>query len=118
MISEKIRNIMPAKMQEMTYIGGLPTNRDDCIALIESGGSPHICFGRDVISRPLLQLVIRTRTYEVGETLVRINKTALQAYSDADYDMTLVSEPLYFGQDEQHRHMWQLTFKIIIKEII
>ena len=116
MISNTIYELLPQKLKDMSFIGNLPQDIDNCIAIIEDGGKPNIYFHKQYTGQPILKIVVRHLDFDFGQKLTKILKEAFKTYSDADFDMVIITEPLYFGRDDKHRNLWQLTFKTMIKE--
>lgn len=112
----KLYNLLLPPIKDITYIGNLPNDVDNCVALIEDGGKPNIYFHNLYMGQPILKVVVRHISFEEGRQIVKAFKKTFKAYSNAEFDMVLISEPIYFGRDDKHRNVWQLTFKIINKE--
>lgn len=114
MIAEQIKNLLPAVIHPVIYIGELPSDTDDtCIALTEAGGSHATYFAKDRMDTPYLKIAIRDIDYPRGYAHAKLCKDALASYADAQtLGVVLVGDIMYFGRDAKRRNMWQLTFKI------
>lgn len=113
MISNVVRELIPPELQEQTYLGELPVDVDNCIALQEAGGPPDGYFGKANIFKPRLLLIVRNENFDDGARIVKECKKALTSFADARIGIVLIGDTMYFGRDDKRRNMWQLTFKII-----
>ena len=60
MIAEQIKNLLPAIIHPVVYIGELPSDTDDtCIALTEAGGPHGTYFAKDRMDTPYLKVTVR-----------------------------------------------------------
>lgn len=117
MISNTIFELLPQKLKDISYIGNLPQDIDNCIAIIEDGGNPNVYFHKQYMGQPILKIMVRHLDFDFGYGLVKILKNTFKSYTNTNFDMILITEPLYFGRDDSHRNLWQLTFKTTIKEV-
>ena len=112
MITEKVKNLLPAAMHNIITIGELPTDTDCGVALTESGGPHGTYFSGDRMDTPLLKIVVRDVDYLRGRAHAQLCKDTLASYADAETSIVLVNDIMYFGRDAKRRNLWQLTFKI------
>ena len=96
-------------------LGELPSIEAVGCGLIEIEGSPSLnYFGQsESIHRPLLRVMVRTKTAEQGNTYVstivdNLNKKAL---TEQALMCMLVHEPLYLGRTPNSLYEWQITFQ-------
>lgn len=113
MIAERIRDLFPENVRNKVYIGELPTDVNECVAITEAGGPHDNYFNRDQMDTPYVKITVRHPQFQQGYNLIRICKDLLSSYSEPDpFGLILVGDIMYFGRDDQRRNMWQLTFKI------
>lgn len=113
MIAEIIRAILPATMQQKTYIGELPTDVDDCVAIAEQGGPFGTYFAKDKFNTPYAKIVVRNPKYLEGHNDALKIKQVLTSYTNhQEFGLVLVNDILYFGRDDKRRNMFQLTYKV------
>lgn len=113
MIAEIVKAILPADVQHITYIGELPTDVDQCVALTESGGLHGTYFAKDQLNTPYLKVSVRSPKYAEGYSIVAKIKNTLTSYSNhQEFGMVLVGDIMYFGRDDKRRNAFQLTYKI------
>ncbi len=113
MIAETVKNILPADIQAITYIGELPTDKDNCVALVETGGPHGNYFAKDRFNTPYLKIVIRNKSYAKGYNIISTIKELLSTYTNhQEFGMLLTGDIMYFGRDDKRRNMFQITFKI------
>lgn len=95
------------------YIGELPTDGDNCLALIEEGGSHDAYFGKQNLNEPYLRVMVRNLNYQDGYTQVNACKKLLTSYATSGLiGIVLKGDILYLGRDDKRRNLFQLTFKI------
>ncbi len=117
MISEKIYNLLPAEMPK--YIGDLPSAPEIAVAIMEysSGvGTEYFAESGSLFS-PVVKIVVRHTSYELGSAWSEQIKEALHKYHDDFFlSILIVGTPIYLGRDEQKLHEFQVTFKTQVKE--
>lgn len=114
MIAERIKELMPPELQQITYIGELPTDVDNCIALMEFGGPHGTYFNKhDEMNEPYLRLYVRNMSYPNGYELIKACKKALDQYAVTGViGIVLKGDVTYAGRDDKRRNLFWLTFKI------
>lgn len=113
MIAEKVKAILPAELQHITYIGELPTDADKCIALTEAGGLHGTYFAKDRFDTPYLKVVVRDPSYPDGYKNAAQIKNILASYTNhQELALVLIGDIMYFGRDDARRNMFQITFKV------
>lgn len=113
MIAQRIKNLLPAQLQQITYIGELPTDINLCAAISEQGGPHGTYFNKDQLDEPYIKITVRAQTYVEGYELVRMLKQILTSYADARLlSIILVGDIMYFGRDDSRRNIWQLTYRV------
>ena len=113
MIAQQIKDLLPAELRALTYIGNLPTDVDVCIALVEFGGPHGTYFAKDQMDTPYLKVIVRNPSYPAGYDLIERIKKILTSYADAQtLGIVLRGDVNYFGRDDKRRNLWQLTYKI------
>ena len=113
MITEQVKNLLPAEIHSVITIGELPTDTDSGIALVESGGPHGTYFSGNRMDTPLLKVIARDIDYRRGYAYIKLCKDILASHADTQtLGIVLVNDIMYFGRDAKRRNMWQLTFKI------
>lgn len=113
MIAEQIKELLPQHLQNITYIGDLPTDVDACVALMEIGGPHGTYFAGDQIDTPHLKVLIRNPSFTAGYTVAAQCKNILTSHSDLqNLSVILIGDIMYMGRDDKRRNVWQLTYKI------
>ena len=104
MIAEKVKAILPAELQHITYIGELPT---------EAGGLHGTYFAKDRFDTPYLKVIVRDPSYPDGYKNVAQIKNILASYTNhQELALVLIGDIMYFGRDDARRNMFQITFKV------
>ena len=111
-LPERIIQLLPLEVQQKTYIGELPTDVDNCIAVGEVAGPFGTYFAHDQMNEPLIKVVVRDSVYPRGYELIQACKNTLASYADATTSLVLKNDVMYFGRDDARRNIWQLTFKV------
>ena len=113
MVAEYIRDLFPEQMKQYVYIGELPTDIDNCIAIAEMGGPHGNYFNKDHLDTPYVKLIIRHASYPTGAEFAEFCKATLASYAETlPFGLVLINDIMYFGRDDERRNMWQLTFKV------
>ena len=103
-------------MQNITYVGELPTDVNDCIVIQENGGPHGTYFNSQQLDRPYIHLYVRNSNYAAGYQCIHICKKLLASYADAVMSLVLIGDIKYLGRDDARRSTFQLIFKTIYKE--
>jgi hypothetical protein len=115
MVAQILLNLFPLNLKEITRIGNLPTDIDNCICITETGGSHGTYFAKDQLNKPFIKISIRNQDYEEGYRLAEQLKECLTSYADASTSIILYGTIQYFGQDDSRRNIFQLTYKVLFK---
>ena len=117
-LGEYIQGILPEEVTPI-FVGELPSLSTEGVAITLYDGNSNTEFlgMPDTIYRPIVQVVIRTQTYDKGAEYAEGIRKALQCFnSDEVLSILQVGSPLYLGRNEQKLCEFQLTFKTIVKE--
>lgn len=117
-LGEYIKGILPESVSPV-FVGELPSLSTEGVAINLYDGNPNTEFlgMNNTIYYPLVQIVIRTLTYDKGATFMKDIRETLQYFTSEDIMGILqVGSPLYLGRNEQKLCEFQLTFQIIVKE--
>jgi hypothetical protein len=113
MIAEKVKSLLPQDLQKISYIGEFPTDKDNCIAIVETGGPHDLYFSKGRMDTPYLKIAVRNKVYPDGYEIIKTIKDMFANYVDhQNFGMVLTGDILYFGRDDKRRNLFQLTFKI------
>lgn len=113
MIAEYLCNILPRALQEKTYIGELPTDIDNCVAIMEYGGPHGTYFAKDQLDTPYIRILVRNSSYPLGYNDVLQCKAAFTSHTDPQMlSVILTGDIQYLGRDDKRRNVWQLIYKI------
>lgn len=120
MVADKIYDLLPADLPKT--IGDLPSSETDAVAIMEFDGAFSTeYFGMrndgNSVFQPIVKVVVRTDSYELGVAWSELIKETLHRYHD-DYFMgiLIVGTPMYLGRDELKLHEFQVTFQTQVKE--
>lgn len=116
MIAQVIMNLLPLDLKSNIWIGELPTDIDNCIGLMETGGSHGTYFAKDQLDKPYVKVTVRNTSYEAGYKQIEQIKEVLTSYADASTSIILYGTIQYFGRDDKRRNIFQLTYKVIYKK--
>lgn len=120
MVAEKIYDLLPQKWPKV--IGDLPSTNDVAVGIIEYDGVGSTeYFGKANASlfNPVVKIVIRSNSYEEGQTWADEAKNLLHRYQNENTGILsclIVGSPVYLGRNEQKLHEFQVVFNISIKE--
>lgn len=116
MIAEKIYDLLPAEWPKV--IGDLPSTHKVTVGVVEYDGTESTeYFGSGSVLCPIVKIVIRHTSYDVGQQWSEKAKDILHRYHDEDMlSVLLVSTPVYLGRSPEKLHEFQVTFKIQTKE--
>lgn len=117
MVAEKIYDLLPDTLPK--YIGDLPSSPDTAVAIMEYSSDDGTYYFSKPYSlfRPVIKIVVRTPSYEVGRDWVEEIKETLHRYHDSFFVSILtIGTPIYLGRDEMKLHEFQVTFRTQIKE--
>ena len=113
MIVQLIKDLLPINMFDSTYIGELPTDVDNCIAINEYGGPHGTYFAKDQIDTPYITITVRNVSYPVGYENILVCKNVVSCYTDAQLlGVVLLKDITYLGRDEKRRNVFQIMFKV------
>ncbi len=113
MIAQLIKDLLPINMFDSTYIGELPTDVDNCIAINEYGGPHGTYFAKDQIDTPYITITVRNVSYPVGYENILVCKNVVSCYTDAQLlGVVLLKDITYLGRDEKRRNVFQIMFKV------
>lgn len=113
MIAQLIKDLLPINMFDSTYIGELPTDVDNCIAINEYGGPHGTYFAKDQIDTPYITITVRNVSYPVGYENILVCKNVVSCYTDAQLlGIVLLKDITYLGRDEKRRNVFQIMFKV------
>lgn len=115
---EHLRDVVVSVGAANVVIGDLPSLVLDCIALRPVDGyKSTYYFGTDPADEPLIEVVIRNKSYEVGQQLYLATSKALDRYQSEDNGIAacfLTGSPGYLGSDENGYHEWHMLFHVTI----
>lgn len=113
MIAQLIKDLLPINIFDSTYIGELPTDVDNCIAINEYGGPHGTYFAKDQIDTPYITITVRNVSYPVGYENILVCKNVVSCYTDAQLlGVVLLKDITYLGRDEKRRNVFQIMFKV------
>lgn len=113
MIAQNVKDLFPNDLQQITYIGELPTDADVCISLIESGGPHGTYFAKDEMNTPYLKVMVRDPSYPDGYATVSAVKDLITSFADARLlGIVLRGDIDYLGRDDKRRNIFQLNYRI------
>ena len=119
MIAEKIYDLLPSSLPKV--IGDLPATNSIVVGIMEYDGSVSTeYFGpkeTSAIDAPIIKIVIRHTSYEVGQRWATEIRDLLHRYHDDTLlSVLLVGSPIYLGRNEEKLHEFQVTFRTQVKE--
>lgn len=113
---EHLRNIILGVGVEPAVIGGLPSLTIDCVALRPVDGYPSVrYFGQSATDEPLLEVIVRNKSYKTGQSWYSAIKKALDQYRAEDYGIDsclLTGSPGFLGADENGFNEWHMLFHV------
>ena len=101
------------------YIGDLPLEPDECIAIRLNGSSSSATYlgMADVVGTPLITIDIRSLTYGKGATDSETIRELLKAdVTISDVGVVPNTHVQHLGKDSKNRHLFTMYFKTIVKE--
>lgn len=115
MIEERIQKLLPATLKSV--IGDLPgsTENNVCIMLYDGPGNTEFFGGQDcqTLYNPLVQIVVRHKSYEQGKEWLTQVQYTLHRYHDMYFrSIILVGTPQYLGRSMQKLHEFQILFDV------
>jgi hypothetical protein len=119
MIADRIYDLLPSDWP--LVIGSLPSTHDEVVGIFEYDGATSTEYfatkNASSIYQPIIQIVIRAKSYEVGTQWAEEIKETLHRYHD-DYllSVLLVGTPVYLGRTPEKLHEFQVTFRTQVKE--
>ena len=119
MIAEYIYDLLPGDWPKV--IGDLPATSTTIVGVMEYDGATSTEFfgsqQNNSMLRPIVKIVIRHTSYEIGQQWATEAKEILHRYHDDKLlNVLLVGTPIYLGRSPEKLHEFQVTFSIIIKE--
>lgn len=96
-----------------TYISELPTDVDNCVAIIDFGGPHSHYFAKEQIDTPYVKIMCRNNDYVAGHNIIEACKSILTSYADAQTLGIVMTQDIYYlGRDDKRRNVWQMVYKI------
>lgn len=117
MVAERVYDILPSTLPKC--IGDLPSTASNVVALIEHDGYNNTEYfaTSNTLYAPLLRVVVRHASYEIGKQWVQmISETLHRYHDDILLSVFMVSTPVYLGRGDTKLHEFQITFKFQVKE--
>lgn len=119
MIAEYIYDLLPNDWPKV--IGDLPATSTTIVGVMEYDGATSTEFfgsqHNNSMLRPIVKIVIRHTSYEIGQQWATEAKEILHRYHDDKLlNVLLVGTPIYLGRSPEKLHEFQVTFNTIIKE--
>lgn len=65
---------------------------------------------------PLITLTVRTTSYVKGASQIDIAQALLSDIRVGEYDVFVTGMWAYIGKDQKNRHIFQVNFKIVVRE--
>lgn len=115
-LPDKIYQILSDKTN--LTIGDIPSLTEEGVGIILLAGlEDDRYFGKRSLAKPMVQIPIRSKTYQSGMRRAEQIKGDLDGYTDDDILQCLISgSPTYLGRNQQKLHELTITFKIQLKE--
>lgn len=119
-VVEVLRNRIVTAGVNPVYIGEIPLQQKDCIALkVIDGYTDTRYFSATDLAEPLIEILIRAESYEKGQTWYNSVKDALDRYSEPEFGILccwLTGSPGYLGRDVNNFGEWHMLFHVTVKE--
>lgn len=119
-VMKTLRNMLVEAGIENVYIGDTPSLQLECVALRPTDGYSSIYFfGRVELAQPLVEVVIRAKAYQLGQSWYDQVKKALDkssAESVGILSCVLTGSPGYLGRDLNGFGEWHMIFHLTLKE--
>lgn len=119
-VMKALRNKIVASGIQDVYIGDAPSLQLECVALKPTDGYASIYFfGRMELAKPLVEVVIRTKAYQLGQSWYDQVKKALDKTNDEEVGIlscVLTGSPGYLGRDLNGFGEWHMIFDLTLKE--
>lgn len=102
------------------YIGDLPSLDLECVALKPIDGYANTrYFGATDLDEPLVEVVVRSVSYEVGQQWYNKIKDTLDRYSNRSVGIMsclLTGSPGYLGKDINNFGEWHMIFHVTLND--
>ena len=99
------------------YLGSMPNNPDNAVAIYSTGGFPRDLSGT-MVEEPTVMVKVRHTSYPSGEGVCNRIKDSLHGKDNQtvnSHDILLIAQQgdiLDLGRDERNRQMWSMNFRL------
>ena len=119
-ICEYIYSILPATLKPK-FVGEVPSQSDEgvAISLVDGEDSTGFLSTDTIMTRPYIQIVVRTKSYDKGNKFCVQVIDVLDKYRNEEHNILglwLRGNINYLGRTEEKLHEFELTFKSILLE--
>lgn len=116
MILEHLRDKIATLVSSSVVIGDLPSRAINCVAIRPVDGYSSVYyFGKVSSNEPLIEVIVRDRKYQVGQSNYQKIQESLDKYSSEEAGIAscfLTGSPGYLGADEIGFNEWHMVFHV------
>lgn len=117
---KSLRNKVIALGIDKVFIGDPPSLELECVSIRPIDGYPSTrYFGDTDCEEPLIEVLVRAKTYSLGQRWYNIVSNGLDRFSDLNVKILsclLTGSPGYLGADTNGFGEWHMLFHVTLQE--